>query len=286
MSSPANMQPAQLARLTARANDIVGQAAQFIRSQVGQVNSQDIEIKALNSLVSYVDKRAEELLVKGLSPLLAEASFLTEEATIAATSATYQWIIDPLDGTTNFLHGLPFFSVSVALQNEKQTLLGIVREVNSDEQFVGWRGGGAWLNGQRIGVSPNTKLSEALLATGFPYYDFEQMDGYIRLLRYFMQHCRGIRRFGSAALDLAYVACGRFDGFFEYGLNAWDIAAGMLLVEEAGGRATDFSGLNSYLECGEVLAASPIVYEAMLEALQNHFHSNHSAGGSSKTVKR
>ena len=154
------MQTKQLAELCAEANTIVQQAAQFIKAAIGKVSQQEIETKALNSLVSYVDKGAEEILVEQLSKLLPQATFLTEEETVQQEQGDLQWIIDPLDGTTNFLHELPFFSVSVALQRREQTLLGIVHEVNRDEQFYAWKGGGASLNGEPIRVTPNTQLSE------------------------------------------------------------------------------------------------------------------------------
>ena len=201
---------------------IAEQVADFIRKECGKVKLEDIDVKSLNSLVSYVDKNAEQQLVKHLQSILPEASFLTEEETIATKSAPYQWIIDPLDGTTNFLHQLPFFAISIALQHEEETILGVVYEVNRKECFYAWKGGGSWLNGNIIKVSSNHNLQDALIATGFPYYDYSKTSNYLEVLEYFIKNSRGIRRFGAAALDLAYVACGRFDTFFEYSLAPWE----------------------------------------------------------------
>ena len=250
---------------------IVKQAGAFIKEQVGKVRQGDIEEKALNSLVSYVDRKAEQLLVKGLQTLLPDATFLTEEETVQQTTGTWQWIIDPLDGTTNFLHQLPVFSVSVALRHQEQLVLGIVYEVNQEECFYAWRGGGAYLNGKRIRVTATEKLANSLIATGFPYYDYEKTDKYLEVLKYFIKNTRGVRRFGSAAVDLAYVACGRFDAFYEYSLNAWDVAAGILLVQEAGGQVSDFRGGDDYLFGKEMIASNQGVFEVVKDFVRNTF---------------
>ena len=268
---PFVMSTTSLSDICADSRKIVSQTADFIRAELGKVSDQQIEVKELNSLVSYVDQHAERQLVEGLQGMLPEAVFLTEEETVARQEGAWRWIIDPLDGTTNFLHQLPFFSISVALQHQDELVMGIVMEVMREECFYAWKDGGAWLNGRPISVSANTQLSESLLATGFPYYDFDRMDAYLALLKDLMQSSRGIRRLGSAALDLAYVACGRFDGFFEYGLNAWDVAAGVLLVEEAGGKVTDFSGGNNFLFGGELLSGSQPTQEALAAKVQQYF---------------
>ncbi len=244
---------------------MVGETAEFIANELGKVRQSDIEVKALNSLVSYVDKTAEERLVEGLGKLIPGAVFLTEEETVSSQSGEYQWIIDPLDGTTNFLHQVPCFAVSVALRHRETTILGVVQEVNRKECFYAWREGGAFLNGEKIQVSPTRLLKNSLIATGFPYYDFDKLAPYLKVLEYFMLNTRGIRRMGAAAVDLAYVACGRFDTFFEYGLNAWDVAAGALIVQEAGGRVFDFNGGGNYLFGRELIASNPFLSEEVLK---------------------
>jgi len=178
-----------------------------------------------------------------------------------------------LDGTTNFLFQIPVFSVSVALQQEGQLVMGIVYEVNRDECFYCWKNGGAFLNDQPIKISQRKTLDASLVATGFPYYDYTKTNQYLKALTTFMKETRGVRRLGSAAVDLAYVACGRFDAFFEYSLNIWDVAAGLLLVEEAGGRISDFRGSKDDLTGKEVLACSPDVYEDCLSIVQDAFYS-------------
>ena len=247
----------ELEQLCQNVRPIVDGVAAFIKNELGKVGHEEVETKELNSLVSYVDTTAEKRLVAGLSALLPGSAFLTEEETVARSDAEFRWIIDPLDGTTNFLHQLPCFAVSVALEHRGETVLGIVHEVNRAEQFYAWKGGGAWLNGRPIHVSKTTDLKDSVIATGFPYRDFRQMEKYLDAFRFFMKNTRGIRRFGAAAVDLAWVACGRFEVFFEYGLSPWDVAAGILLVKEAGGKTSDFSGGNGCLFGGEIIAAGP-----------------------------
>ena len=250
---------------------IVERSGRFIRQELGRVASGDVEEKGLNSLVSYVDKTAEHQLVEALGKLLPGSVFFTEEDTVENQSGDLQWIIDPLDGTTNFLFQLLVFSVSVALQQEGQTVLGMVYEVNRQECFYAWKGGGAFLNGQPIRVSRRAPLSQSLLATGFPYHDYSRIEQYFKVFEHFMRHSRGIRRFGSAAVDLAYVACGRFDGFFEYSLNAWDVAGGAFIIREAGGAVTDFRGGTDFLFGGEIIAANPAIGREMLEVIREAF---------------
>jgi myo-inositol-1(or 4)-monophosphatase len=251
-----------LEHLLSRTRPIVDEVADFIQKQLGEVASEQVEAKELNSLVSYVDRTAEERLVAGLSELVPGAAFLTEEETVEQTNAEYRWIIDPLDGTTNFLHQVPCFAVSVALEWKGEIVLGIVHEVSRGEQFYAWKNGGAWMNGKRIHVSKTADLKDSLVATGFPYRDFGQMEKYLDIFRFFMKNTRGIRRFGAAAVDLAWVACGRFEVFFEYGLSPWDVAAGILLVKEAGGEISDFHRGEDYLFGEELIAAGPNVMAA------------------------
>lgn len=249
---------------------LIQRTGAFIRTELGRVNRAAIEEKSLNSLVSYVDRQAEEQLVDGLKDLLPMAGFLTEEETIDQEQQHYRWIIDPLDGTTNFLFQVPNFAISVALEAVGELVLGVVYEVNRNECFYAWQGGGAFLNGQAIKCRANDQVADSLFATGFPYYDYEQLQGYLRVLSYLVQHSRGIRRLGAAAVDLAYVAAGRFDGFYEYSLQAWDVAAGIVLIREAGGTVTDFSGGNTCLDSGEIVAGSPAIQEQLLSIVRDH----------------
>jgi len=245
--------------------------AKFIKGEIKKVENINIETKSLNSLVSYVDKNAEIQLVEKLSELLPEATFLTEEETIENTESDLRWIIDPLDGTTNFLHQIPFFAISVALESKGEIVLGVVYEVNRDECFYAWKNGGAFLNDSRIHVSNRKDLSNSLIATGFPYYDYQGVEPYFKALEFFMKNTRGIRRLGAAALDLAYVACGRFDAYYEYSINAWDVAAGAILVKEAGGKLADFEGGDNYIYSQQIIAASPFVFDKTLEVVRTAF---------------
>ena len=265
------MNPDQLAQLTHKALLVVKQTGAFIAGELGKVDTAQIETKSLNSLVSYVDVNAEKQLVSGLGALLPEATFLTEEATVIAQKSYYQWIIDPLDGTTNFLHNIPVFAVSVGLLAGEELILGIVYEVNQGEAFYAWKNGGAFLNGKPIQVRQQLELKNALLATGFPYYDYDQMTAYFEVLGHLMKQTRGIRRLGAAAVDLAYVACGRFDAFFEYSLSPWDVAGGAVIVREAGGKVTDFSGGNNFLHGKEVVAVNPIIQDAVMDFISPAF---------------
>ncbi len=250
---------------------VVERAAAFIRGEHGRVTAGQIEEKFLNGLVSYVDRTAEEILVAGLRELLPEATFLTEEETAPNAESNLQWIIDPLDGTTNFLFGLPHYAISVGLKADHIPVFGVICHVPRNEYYYAWQGGGAWRDGQQIRVSERADLSNALIATGLPYYDFGRAGAYYAALQEFSRHTRGIRRFGAAALDLAYVACGHYDAFFEYGLAPWDVAAGVVLVQEAGGKVCDFSGGDHYLHGRELLAVNERLYEEVLGLVGPHF---------------
>jgi len=243
----------------------------FIRKEAMAFDANDIEYKGLNDLVSYVDKQAEKQLVKNLTKVLPGAGFITEEETINVLGKYYTWIIDPLDGTTNFIHGIPTYSISIALYEDGKPVIGVVYEINRGEMFSTYKGGAAYLNHKEIRVSSNTNLSQCLLATGFPYYQFEKQAQYIQLFTEMMQKCHGLRRIGSAAVDLAYVACGRFDAYFEYNLNAYDVAAGAYLVQQAGGTILNFAGGNEFLETREILATNNLVSDEILETIKKYF---------------
>ena len=241
--------------------DLSREVGAYIREEAKSFDHHRVEEKGLNDLVSYVDKTAEVKIVRGLKKILPEAGFITEEGTAGYSIEEYRWVVDPLDGTTNFTHGLPVYAVSIALMHLETLVVGVVYEINKDEMFWAAKGMGAWLNEESIKVSERKKLSESLLATGFPYYNFEQMSAYLKILNEFMKSTHGLRRMGSAAVDLAYVACGRFEGFFEYNLNAWDVAAGSLIVIEAGGEVTDFNLGRNFLFDREIIAGGNVLKE-------------------------
>jgi len=248
---------------------IVPEVGKFIRQQSERISEITIEEKDRNNLVSFVDREAEDKLVDALRKLLPDAGFITEEHTPDVTGKTWEWIIDPLDGTTNFLYGIPCYSISVGLRRDEKLVAGIIYEINQDELFYAWKDGSAFLNNKAIHVSKRKHLFECLLSTGFPFRDFSSLDKYLEAFGYFMQNTRGIRRLGSAAVDMAYVACGRYDGFFEYSLNPWDVAAGALIVKEAGGIVTDFSGGDNYLFGKKIIASNPFIAKSLQEVLAN-----------------
>ncbi len=251
--------------------DLSKKTGSFIFNELGKIDSKDIETKGYNDFVTYVDKEAEKMIVSELASILPESGFLTEEKTISKKGERYNWIIDPLDGTTNFIHAIPIFSVSIALMDNDEIVLGVVYEINRDECFYSYKGGKAFLNDEIISVSQKPKLADSLLATGFPYSDYKHIDAYINLLSHFMKNCHGIRRLGSAAVDLAYVACGRFDGFYEYGLNPWDVAAGAFIVQQAGGKTADFRGGKNYIFGKEIISCNLNIYNEFLGDVKSFF---------------
>lgn len=245
---------------------IARRAGEFIRHEGRNFDRARIQEKGLNNLVSYVDMEAEKMIVQTLKFTLPEAGFITEEGTETTRAEEYNWIVDPLDGTTNFMHGLPPYSVSIALAKNDVPVLGVVYVINSDECFNAIKGGGAYLNQSQIHVSAVKDFKDGLYITGMPYTNFGDLDKYWKIFGHFMQKSHGIRRFGSAAADLAYVAAGRSEGFFEHGLNPWDVAAGALLVLEAGGQITDYKGGGDYLFGGEIIAGNgtqPAMYQVI-----------------------
>ncbi|MEO5906588.1 MAG: inositol monophosphatase family protein [Saprospiraceae bacterium] len=250
---------------------VTDEAAAFIRSQAGQVDADMIEIKSRNSLVSYVDKEAERIIVEGLNKIIPGAGYITEEGTVTQQTSEYTWVIDPLDGTTNFLQQIPVYAVSIGLLHEEKLILGIVSDVEHRETFYAWKGGGAWCNGKQIHVSQRTDVNDAVVATGFPYASRDVLPQLTSVFDYFLKNARGIRRLGSAAIDLAYVACGRFDAYYETTLNSWDIAGGIILVEEAGGRVTDFSGGNDMMNNGQVIAAPKELHASVAQNISTFF---------------
>jgi myo-inositol-1(or 4)-monophosphatase len=253
-------------------SDLARKVGLFIAQQNEIFEKKHIEHKGLNDLVSYVDKESEKRLIEGLFKLMPDAGFISEEnpETHSISHKQYHWVIDPLDGTTNFIHGLPVFAISIGLMDKDEVVLGVVYEVNKKECFYATKGKGAFCNGIKIRISEAQTLSESLLATGFPYRFFEKNNEYLQILNALMQRSHGLRRLGSAAVDLAYTACGRFDGFFEFNLKPWDVAAGTLLVQEAGGQVGKFDGGKEVIFGKEILAAGNI-FEEMKQVIQTYW---------------
>jgi myo-inositol-1(or 4)-monophosphatase len=245
------------------------ETAEFILKEASGFDINRTERKGLNDFVSYVDKGSEKMLVEKLSAILPEAGFQTEEGTSSKSGEKYCWVIDPLDGTTNFLHGLKLYAISIGLLEDNEPVAGVIHVAGGNEVYTAWKDGGAWLNGNRIQVSDAKKLSDSLIATGLPYSDFGRLDAYMKLLAWLCMNTQGIRRMGSAAIDIAYVACGRFEVFYEYGLHPWDIAAGIIILREAGGRISDFSGGERNLTGEEIVAANGNVYPEILKIVSN-----------------
>lgn len=246
-------------------------AGNVIVRNMDNIDRLNIEVKAQNDFVSEVDRQAEEQIIYHLRKAYPDHAILAEESgTDENGDSEYQWIIDPLDGTTNYLHGFPQFAVSIAMKKKNRLEIAVVFDPVKNEMFTAERGGGAQLNNKKIRTTPQKGLPGALLGTGFPFKHPQHLDTYLATFKAVHPDVAGIRRAGSAALDLAYVAAGRLDGFWELGLNPWDMAAGALLVREAGGIVTDFSGDGKYLETGNIVAAGAKTYQPLFEAIKPH----------------
>lgn len=257
--------------ITQQVADLSRSIGTYIKSQIDTVSNTDIEHKGLHDLVTYVDKESERRIVEKLRQILPQAGFIAEENQNLTKSENFNWIIDPLDGTTNFIHGIPVFSVSIALAERDELVAGVVYEVSRDECFYAWKNGGSFLNGNSIRVSKTSLFDDALLATGFPYYDYSSLAKYMGVLEEIIRKTRGVRRLGSAAVDLVYVACGRFDLFFEYGLNAWDVAAGALIVKESGGNVTNFLNEDGFLSGRQIVASNARLHHEFINIIQKYF---------------
>ncbi|QDF97406.1 inositol monophosphatase [Azoarcus sp. DD4] len=249
-------------------------AATVINRASTQLDLLSVQSKSPNDFVTEVDRAAEEAIIEVLREAYPGHGILAEESGELAPAnggeSEFVWIIDPLDGTTNFIHGFPQYAVSIALTKNGVLEHGVVYDPNRNELFTATRGSGAFLNDRRIRVSRRNRLNEALLGTGFPYRQFDHVDAYLAMFRELTQKSAGIRRPGSAALDLAYVACGRIDGFWELGLSPWDMAAGALLISEAGGLISDLAGEANYLTSGNVVAGTPKVFGQLLPIIQSY----------------
>jgi myo-inositol-1(or 4)-monophosphatase len=243
----------------------------FLKSMVGKLHEGMIESKGQMDFVTEVDKKSEKLLLDGLLAIVPESGFLAEEGTYSNKGAVYNWIVDPLDGTTNFIHGVSPFCISIALMENEELVIGVIFDPIQEECFTAWKDGPSLLNGKPIHTSSRSSLSQALVATGFPYTDFTLIDAYMDSLRELMETTHGIRRLGSAAIDLAYIACGRYDAFWEYHLKPWDVAAGTIIIQQAGGKVSDFYGGKDYLFGQTYVATNGLIQEEFLTVLKKFF---------------
>ncbi|HNW90670.1 MAG TPA: inositol monophosphatase family protein [Bacteroidales bacterium] len=246
-------------------------AGSFLRSEIHNISGKNIETKSDHDFVTYVDKASEKFLIQELTSLFPEAGIIAEESHQQKDNKRYHWIIDPLDGTTNYIHGMSPYAVSIALTDNEKEILGVVYEVGLDECFSAHINGKAFLNNQPIRVSETPVLGKSFIATGFPSRDYSKLQEYMELLKAVMFDTNGVRRLGSAATDIAYVACGRFDIFYEYHLSAWDVAAGAVLVKQAGGKVSDFSGKDNYLFGKEIITSNSHLHEEFLYLLTKFF---------------
>ncbi len=252
------------------AKKIIFEAGELIRQHIGQVTGSWVHEKGPSDYVTEIDKRCELLIVEAIRDNFPDHGIMAEETVNDGLRAGYTWVIDPVDGTTNFIHGFPFVAVSIAVCLDKEPVLGLVLDPVRNELFFAKKGEGAWLNGSRLPRRKRVELGEALIATGFPFRARQYLDDYLKVFRSIFMSVGGIRRAGAAALDLAYLAAGRVDGFWEIGLKAWDIAAGALLITETGGMIGDFRGEGNHLSNGNVVGGAPSVYPFLLEQVQKY----------------
>ncbi|MFC2089923.1 inositol monophosphatase family protein [Bacteroidota bacterium] len=249
--------------------DAVRTAGAYILENYKYKDKHQVEEKGTHNLVTEIDKAAERILVNELSAILPEAGFITEEGTEERKGNKYNWIIDPIDGTTNYIHGAFPFAVSVALAEKDAPVIGVILELGRNECFYSWKEGGAYMDGTQIQVSTAKTMHESLIATGFPYTNYSKIDAFMKSIEWLIRNTRGMRRLGSAASDIAWVACGRYDGFYEYGLSSWDIAAGVLILQEAGGKSFNFSGEEADLFGGEIICTNGSNHEEFIAFIKS-----------------
>jgi len=253
-------------------NRICKEVGRFIELEQTRLCSQNVEEKGHNNFVTYVDKAAETLIIGELRSLITDADFLAEENTSNSeqNSADYRWIIDPIDGTTNFIHGVPCYSISIALEERGEIVAGTVYDVVNKECFWSIKHEPAFLNEKEIKVSKRANLADSLLVTGFPYRHGTALDQWMELFKYFLRNTHGVRRLGSAALDLAYVAAGRFEAFYEYGLSPWDVAAGGFIVQQAGGKVSDFGNKSDFIFSKQLISSNGLVHEPLQKLISEY----------------
>ena len=256
--------------LCTQVQELAREVGGFIFEERLKFTSDDIIHKGKSDMVTYVDKTAEAKIVAVLKVLLPGSGFIAEEGTAEDNGEKYRWVIDPLDGTTNYIHGISPFAVSIALMENQEIVMGVIYEISLNEMFYAWKGSRAFLNGKEIHVSTAATTANSLIATGFPYYDFSKLDHYLEAMNFFMRNSHGMRRLGSAASDLAYVAAGRFEGFYEHALHPWDVAAGIIIIQQAGGKVCDFNGGNNYLFGGEMIACNANYFDEFYEIVHKH----------------
>ena len=262
------MTPKKLAILMAQ------KAGKIIKDSLGTINTDDIENKDIFDYVTIVDKKSEKFILESIKQHFPDHNILAEESGQTDNQNENCWLIDPLDGTTNFIHNYPISAVSIAFAKKQEVILGVIYDPYRDELFYAEKGQGAYLNDRQIHVSKRTKLNHCLIATGFPFKNKNLLKLYWEMLSAIFMEVNGVRRTGSAALDLANIACGRFDGFVELKLSPWDVAAGSVIIQEAGGEITDFEGKNNYLEKGNVIASNKLIHEFLFKNVRKVFPTN------------
>lgn len=260
----------ELKRICERVGVLATRVGTWIAAEGTRFSRESVEQKGPHDYVTYVDRGAEEQILSALTEILPEAGIISEEGGGKAVNDGLNWIVDPLDGTTNFIHGMPPHAVSIGLVDGKEPIMGVIYEIGLGELFHAVKGGGAYLGTQRIHCSNCARLEDALVATGFPVRDFTRLSEYVDLFKYLIERTQGVRRLGSAATDLAWLACGRIDAYYEYNLHAWDVAAGMAICREAGVRITDFVGDDNMLFGGSIVCAGEPLFDEFRGAVSSY----------------
>lgn len=258
-----------LKALTIQVCEVAREAGAYQKQEQARLHEEQVEQKHSHDYVSYVDKESERMIVSRLKKLLPEAGFITEEGTEKRQSCSYQWVVDPLDGTTNYVHGYHSYAVCIGLRNATEALLGVVYDVCLNECFYAWKGGGAWLDHTSIHVNSHHDFTQALLGIELPYDADDYRSTALHLISHFYGLCGGIRMNGSAALAICNVACGRFDGWMERGIGLWDHTASSAILLEAGGRITRYDGNPDYIDHGDIIASNGTIHQALVEEIRN-----------------
>ncbi len=259
-------------QITHRVIELTRRVSLYIQGESENFEMRSVVTKSKNDFVSYVDKEAERRIVEELSKIIPGSGFIAEEGSGDDSGQHYRWVIDPLDGTTNFLHASTPYAISIALLCDDELVIGVVHEITRHETFYTWKGSPAYLNGKRIHVSDVQTVADALIATGRPHNYMERYDQLMIGMDHFNRESHGIRQSGSSATDLAYVACGRYDGRYEFNLGPWDIAAGVLLIRQAGGKVCDFYGKDDFLKNGTIIASNGLIFEELRQKIQEIYH--------------